>query len=154
MSDYWNEVSKEARSLILDNPDTFKQAIIDDVGFDLNEINGLDQLFHETIVDRWYSPKEAIEVLEHCLNEETDSGLWEGQEWEKVLATKAAFSYGNDVWFEAEKLYNACRVRFSDEMDTLCEELSEEETDSQMEDLQEKAIQTVWDELDNKTLDA
>ena len=57
-----------------------------------------DSYHHESHVDKSYSVKEAVAVLDQLdEHEETDSGLWEGQEWERVLETKAAFTYGNAV---------------------------------------------------------
>ena len=69
-----------------------------------NDYDNGDGIFHEEIVDKYYSPSEAIELLNDLYGyEEKDSGLWEGQDWETILSTKAAFTYGNavnDKWNE------------------------------------------------------
>jgi hypothetical protein len=70
-----------------------------------NDYSNGDGIFHEVIVDRDYSSNEAIELLSNLHEfEETDSGLWEGQSWDKALATIAAFTYGNAVYDEWTKL--------------------------------------------------
>ncbi|MDD5527072.1 MAG: hypothetical protein PHE11_06705 [Candidatus Omnitrophica bacterium] len=70
-----------------------------------NDYSNGDGIFHETIVDRGYSTEEAIELLNDLREyEETDSGLWEGESWDRALATIAAFTYGNAVYDEWTKL--------------------------------------------------
>jgi hypothetical protein len=72
-----------------------------------NDYDNGDGIFHEEIVDKDYSPSEAIELLNDLYEyEEEDSGLWEGQGWEQILATKAAFTYGNAVGDEWNDLIN------------------------------------------------
>lgn len=57
-----------------------------------------DSYHHETHVDKSYSTTEAMTLLTQLReHEETDGGLWEGKEWDDVLETKAAFTYGNAV---------------------------------------------------------
>jgi hypothetical protein len=63
-----------------------------------NDYPGGDSYHHETHVDRSYNVKESIELLDQLSDyEETDSGLWEGQEPEEVFGTKAAYTYGAAV---------------------------------------------------------
>lgn len=72
-----------------------------------NDYPNGDGLFHESIVDEWYSPSEAVEILEeYDDHEETDSGLWEGlNDWKRILGTIAAFTYGNAVMSEINDLF-------------------------------------------------
>lgn len=72
------------------------EAIIEEL--DLDEIEFSDTL-HEVITDQYYSRDEAIRVLDELYEyEETDAGLWEGQGWETILSTKAAYTYSNAVY--------------------------------------------------------
>lgn len=58
-----------------------------------------DSYHHENNVDHYYDLQEAAELLDQLSDyEETDSGLWEGQEPRKAIATQAAFTYGQAVW--------------------------------------------------------
>jgi hypothetical protein len=70
-----------------------------------NDYDNGDGIFHETIVDRDYDLTEAAEVLNQLYrHEETDSGLWEGEDFERIAATKAAYTYGNAVYSEWNNL--------------------------------------------------
>lgn len=60
-----------------------------------NDYPSGDSYFHGNYVDRSYNLKEAAELLDDLDDfEETDSGLWEGQELREAIATQAAFTYG------------------------------------------------------------
>lgn len=70
-----------------------------------NDYDNGDSTFHEIIVDKDYSPKEALELLDDLYkHEEEDSGLWEGQDYRGVLSAKAAYTYGNAVGSEFQSL--------------------------------------------------
>lgn len=103
------QVDRAARDLIRDN---FIPEIVDlimdegEASSDLNNdyANG-DCIFHETIVDTDYNSEEAIELLQELSAfEETDSGLWEGKDWDDILRIKAAYTFGNAVSDEFETL--------------------------------------------------
>jgi hypothetical protein len=67
--------------------------------------NYSESYHHETHIDRSYSLLDAAKVLDDLGQyEETDSGLWEGQEPRDAISTQAAFTYGNAVYsfFEDE----------------------------------------------------
>ena len=91
------EVINDAKMLIEDYLiDEIIEAIIEE--FDLDEIEFSDTL-HEVITDQYYSRDEAIRVLDELYEyEETDAGLWEGQGWETILSTEAAYTYSNAVY--------------------------------------------------------
>ena len=148
---YTQRVYEEARDLILDNKDTFKQPMINNKSFSLDEIDSLDRLFHETVVDRDYNLKEALFIIINTENEETDEGLWEGLDWRETVSTIAAYSYGNDVWLNAEKLYNICKTRYEDLLDKLCSDQPLDNLEG-LEELETKAIQRMWEELDERIL--
>jgi hypothetical protein len=109
---YSTQAEVDAKDLIRDNfVDEIVQQLLDDgeASDDMNNdyAHG-DSTFHETIIDRWYNPKDAIELLNDLSeHEETDSGLWEGSDdYTDILATKAAFTYGNAVYSEWRNLIN------------------------------------------------
>lgn len=91
-----------------------------------NDYSNGDGIFHDEIVDRDYSTEEAIELLNDLREyEETDSGLWEGESWDRALATIAAFTYGNAVYDEWTKLI--------EEINGI--DLEENETEEQLEEV-------------------
>ena len=106
MFDYEEDIEKEAISFLEDNLDAVKDGLIDDQEM-LDDIRGHDirDAFHEQVVDRSYSPSDAVAVLEASDNEETDNGLWEGLDWREALSARAAYTFGNDVWFKAQEIY-------------------------------------------------
>jgi len=71
--------------------------------------------WHERIVDRSYTPEEAIDVLrEHSQYEEDDYGLWQGvTEWDRILEIKAAYTYHNVCYAEAEIMYEDIRIDYN-----------------------------------------
>jgi hypothetical protein len=100
---YMSNAENDAKMLITDYfMDEIIEKIIGDgkASDDINnDYHNGDGIFHETIVDQDYSSEDAIELLSELYRyEEEDSGLWEGQEWDRILATKAAFTYGNAVY--------------------------------------------------------
>ncbi len=119
---YEKDVEDDAEALIFDNEDMFKEAIKDENDFDRNDIGGLDSLFHETIVDRSYTPSDAGIIMESCENPESDSGLWEGQEPTQAMCSMAAWSYANDVWFKAEELYKELQGEYNEKIGALTED--------------------------------
>ncbi len=99
------------------------EAIIEDKEWDYNEIDSLDEYWHSEIVDRAYTLSDAAVVIENCENEETDSGLWETQQPEDAIKTKAAYSYGMDCWFKTEEIFTYMK----DEYQELIKDFSEED---------------------------
>lgn len=106
---YYEQAQEEAKDFIVDCllDEILNQFIEDgEIGTDIrNDFDDGDSAFHETIVDRSYSTEEAIDLIDDLSDyEETDSGLWEGQDWDDILSTKAAFTYGNAVYDKASNL--------------------------------------------------
>lgn len=146
MVDYEKDVEDEAKGFLADYEDMIKQAIKEGKDFDRNDIDDLDTAFHENITDRAYSPEDAVFILEHCENEETDSGLWEGSDWRDELSARASYSFSNDVWFKCEEIYKQIKEEYESHLatpDTEEEELPEEELP---EEEQNKLLDRLFEE--------
>ena len=124
--DYDTEVDNEARDFLLDHEEMVIQALKDDADWDYNDIDNLDSLWHETIVDRGYTLEDAAYILDNCENEETDSGIWDGQDAQGMMSARAAYSYSNDVWFRCEEMYNGIKERM--------QEIKDDDEDSEKSD--------------------
>jgi hypothetical protein len=58
-----------------------------------------DAYHHETHVDKAYNLTEAAQLLDELSEyEESDNGLWDGQDPRDAISTQAAFTYGNAVY--------------------------------------------------------
>lgn len=126
--EYRKQLDEEVIDFLKDHSDDIRQSLVDGGNFD--EYSGwMDSDFHSAFVDRAYSLKEAVDVLENCRNVETDSGLWQGQDAEAALSTQAAFSYGNDA-----------RREIADYLESIKESYGElkESKDSLISDLDER----------------
>lgn len=124
MVNYESEVRKEAVDFIEEVMDDIKESLRsgDDYLFNDSEI---DDRFFECVTDRSYSLSDAAFVLENSRNCETDSGLWEGQEPEQAVETKAAFTFANDVRSEVDDIYNDLASEYSVKYDDIYNELME-----------------------------
>ena len=102
-----------------------------EIGEDIrNDFSSGDSAFHEAIVDRDYDTQEATDlVYELSEFEETDTGLWEGKDWEAALAMKAAFTYGNAVYDKATDILNDIREEI--DMDELDEKIAQQMYDDE-----------------------
>ena len=116
---YWDDVTREAVDFIVEYSEMIEEGLVDDAEFNYNEMDNLDQAFHESIVDRAYSLEDAAYVLEHTNNEETDSGLWEGQDMRSAMSACAAYSYGNDVWQELVEQYENLKDAYANELEQI-----------------------------------
>src|SRR4030042_3569260 len=113
--DYQKDIEQEAKSFLSEHEEEFKQAIKENKEFDRNEIDDLDEWFHEEITDRAYTLKDAAYIISNCENEETDSGIWEGQDAKATLSSIAAYSFSNDVWLKCEEIYKEIKENFDTE---------------------------------------
>lgn len=116
MRSYHEDVRNDATEFLLEHEEMIVAAIEAGADWDYNDIDDLDEEWHNDIVDRAYSLSDAVFVLENCDNQETDSGLWEGKSAEEAIPIQAAYSYSNDVWFEAKGLYEGIKERFEELM--------------------------------------
>jgi hypothetical protein len=115
MGEYNERAEEDARETVSYFIDEIVQEIIEreNAGTAELQINDLsDSYHHENHVDKSYSLKKAAELLDDLSDyEETDSGLWEGQEPRDAISTMAAFTYGNAVLRKfndlVEDIYNA-----------------------------------------------
>lgn len=143
---YQKDVRKDAIDFIVDHEDEIKEAIKEGSDFDANDISCLDEDFHCDIIDRAYSPADAGYILENCENEEDDRGLWDGQDPKQAISTMAAFSYGNDVWFEAKEIYEKIKEKYDDTIDAATDINNELEEDEQEDEdnIKEHTINDAW----------
>lgn len=128
---YYQQTKEDAIDFIDELTDEIVEQFLSDgeIGEDIrNDFAHGDSLFHETIVDRWYSPEDAIMLLSNLHEwEETDEGLWEGQDWEEIISMKAAWTYGNAVYEFATDVIN--QIRDAIDMDELDLEVANEVLD-------------------------
>ena len=114
--EYHEDIVKEAFEFLSELESDIKQSIIEgieyvgDIELEESGYGDIHDHFHLSVIDRSLSLGDAAYILEHSQNEETDSGLWEGQDMRTALQTCAAFTYGNDVWEEVMEQYNALRA--------------------------------------------
>jgi hypothetical protein len=115
--DYQKDVENDARSFIADHEDMIVDALVNNGDFDYNDMDNLDQEWHDDIIDRSYTLMDAAAILEECQNQETDYGLWERQEPSQAVIIQATYSYANDVWEKCSALYTELQNRFEDSLD-------------------------------------
>lgn len=102
---YLQDAKDDAKSTAEEFKDQIVEMLLDDrrASDDLfNDYPSGDSYHHESHVDRDYNLSDAAILLEDLGQyEETDSGLWDGQEPRRAIATQAAYTYGNavlDMW--------------------------------------------------------
>lgn len=76
---------------------------------------------------------EAVEIIEQSNKVEEDSGLWEGQQPEEALKTKAFFTYRNDMEYEVKDIFKSM---LNEEINSQEQKL--EELEEKLEELQEE----------------
>jgi hypothetical protein len=100
-----------------------------------NDYEDGDRYHHESHVDLDYALRDAVSVIEELDEfEETDSGLWEGQDMKQALATCAAYTYGSAVAYYWSKLI--AKINDDDQL----EQLKEEDPDPSAEKKREGRI--------------
>lgn len=101
MSGYTDEAHSDAVEMVKEFIDEVVNQLVCDgkASNDLfNDYVHGDSYHHEMHVDIWYSLADACDVIKELSDhEETDSGLWEGQDMKTALSSCAAFTYGNAV---------------------------------------------------------
>lgn len=118
-----------------------------------NDYSGGDSYHHETHVDRSYSLLEAAQILDSLgEHEETDSGLWEGQEPRRAVEIQAAFTYGNAVYSEWTDLIE----RINEDAREVLEEFSEKkkELEEAKDEIEAEEGGEDWTEAKAKKLDS
>ena len=101
---YLREASDDACETIRNFADEILEQLLDSGKASddlLNDYPNGDSWHHECHVDKWYSLTDAAELIDQLSDyEETDSGLWDGQQPKEAIGTCAAFTYGNAVYNE------------------------------------------------------
>ena len=103
-----NQAHEDTKNVLMDEFDHVVDGLMaDDDWSEVHSAIDYNGGWHEAIVDRDYSPREAIDVLEEYREyEETDSGLWQGAgSWDRILATIAAYTFSNACYAEANFIY-------------------------------------------------
>ena len=95
---YLREAADDAADTVRNFADEILEQLLDDGKASddlLNDYPGGDAWHHENHVDKWYSLIDAAELIDQLSEfEETDSGLWEGQQPKEAISTCAAFIVG------------------------------------------------------------
>lgn len=112
MINYEAEVEREARKFLIKQEELVVEAVTEDADFDRNDLEKLDTAFHEDIVDRAYTIQDAAFVIENCTNEADDFGG--RSDFRDKITQIAAYSFGNDVWFECERIYKEIKEDVDD----------------------------------------
>jgi hypothetical protein len=90
----------------------------------LNDYPGGDEYHHESHTDKDYDLTEAAEVIRDLRQHvETDKGLWESLEPDRAIIAQAAYTYGNAVYAEFQRLIE----RINDGYDSLTIDLDDRE---------------------------
>lgn len=155
MTDYRKEARSDAADTVRNFSDDILEKLIHfgEASSDLhNDYSDGDSYHHESHVDRCYPLLAAATLLDQLSEfEETDSGLWEGQEPREAVATQAAYTYGcavleywreliSDINTEAESILaeyenklEAERDRLVDRIDAAKDEIADLEADGREE---------------------
>ncbi len=76
---------------------------------------GKSSYHHENHTDRAYNLSDAADILDRLSEfEETDSGLWEGQEPRDAISAQAAYTYANAVYSEWRDLIEQLEEELED----------------------------------------
>jgi len=99
---YLQDAANDAAETVRNFADEILEQLLDkdEASDDLyNDYSNGDSWHHESHVDRSYNLTDAAELIDQLSDyEETDSGLWEGQQPKEAIGTCAAFTYGNAVY--------------------------------------------------------
>jgi hypothetical protein len=105
------EYDQEVKDLAESCFEDFKETALEEGCFDLWELesnHGLDSVIHETVdgssLAIYMDLHDAADIIKYADNEETDSGLWDGQDPEEAIKTKAFFTLRADVYSKVEEM--------------------------------------------------
>ena len=131
MSDYRSEAVDDARDTVSEFKDTILEQLLEDGEASkdlLNDYPNGDAYHHESHVDKWYNLTDAAELIDQLSeHEETDSGLWEGQQPKEAIGTCAAFTYGNAVYSEWTDLID----ELNGEAETIIDDYNDQISDAE-----------------------
>jgi len=130
---YRDLAESDAKSAVSNFRDEIVEMLLDDGKASddlLNDYPNGDSYHHESHTDKWYNLQEAAAVLDQLDDfEETDSGLWQGQDMKTALGTCAAFTYANAVYSEWHDLIE----KINDRAEDILSDFITEETDLETE---------------------
>ena len=145
---YRDNAESDARDCVSNFRDEIVEMLLNDGKASddlLNDYPNGDSYHHENHTDKWYNLQEAAAVLDQLDEyEETDSGLWQGQDMKTALGTCAAFTYANAVYNEWNNLIES----INDDAETIIDEFDTERTEL------EDAISDLTSEADDAEADA
>src|SRR5271157_1560949 len=126
---YRDLAESDAKSAVSNFRDEIVEMLLDDGKASddlLNDDPNGDSYHHESHTDTYYNLQEAAAVLDQLDDfEETDSGLWQGQDMKTALGTCAAFTYANAVYSEWRGLIE----EINDRAETIFDEYNTESCD-------------------------
>jgi predicted RNase H-like nuclease (RuvC/YqgF family) len=105
-------------------------------------------------IDEYLSLHEAVDIIENCDNEETDSGLWEGMSPKEAIIAMAFWSYRLDIMEKVKELF---KDKLTDELieqegvlDTLYSELDELKDKLEKVDEESEEYPTLEESVENQ----
>jgi len=149
VSNYYGLVNEEADTFFKDNIDD----IIDAIENDYNFFEIIDDNLH-AFVDSTFiyvGLKEAAVIIEESSNVEEDSGLWEGQQPEDAIVTKAFFTFKNDL---REEVLEMVANELKDKIAKIEERIEEIEYDEYYDEEEKEAAIEYLEEQKQKYEDA
>src|SRR5208337_1785460 len=130
---YRDLAESDAKSAVSNFRDEIVEMLLDDGKASddlLNDYPNGDSYHHESHTDKWYNLQEAAAVLDQLDEyEETDYGLWQGQDMKTALGTCAAYTYANAVYSEWHDLIEKINDRAEDILSDFITEETDLETD-------------------------
>lgn len=153
--DYPDHAESDARDTVSEFKDTILEALLEsgEASEDLrNDYPNGDAWHHECHVDRSYSLRDAADLIDQLSEyEETDSGLWEGQQPKEAIGTCAAFTYGNAVyaeWVDLIKEINSNASIIVDDYDGRIGDAEEADDTEEADDLRNEKKDELEDLID------
>lgn len=141
-TDYEAEALEAAVDALSHYEDSILELLVDEgwASQCISDYDDGDSYHHETHVDKSYGVEEAVKLLADLSeHEETDSGLWEGQDWERVLDAKAAYTYGNAVYWKFHELIG----EINDEYELSVDDWEDEPSESERKEFAQEAFNVV-----------
>jgi len=135
--DYHAKAAEYAADTVRNFEDEILEQLIDagEASDDLlNDYPNGDAWHYENHVNKWYNLSDAAELLRQLDEyEETDSGLWEGQQPAEAIGTCAASTFGNavgDQWRELIEKINEDAHEIVRDFDLRIDDAEEDEDEA------------------------
>lgn len=148
---YKDRLDQDAKSFMNDFYKEFLDSVKEDGSKELNEFIDGDGKLHN-FIDQYLSLREAVEIIEQCDNEETDSSIWEGLPPKEAIVSMGFWSYKNDMYIMVKEMFEeklnedllSAEDDFdniSDEVDRLSAELEENKDSKEIKKQYEEAVE-------------